>query len=151
MLFFRGWLSASHGLQYDPMAHSDSWRFRSVASLSAVAALLCLLGAFSIATWPEAPASLAVAGSTHVEQGSAGNPLAASYLAVSADEVENGDKSPLKAGLLTALLLAFFFVGTAGWSPASGYAQWVARSPGVAPLPSFVPRHNPPSLGVFRL
>jgi hypothetical protein len=131
----------------------DSWRFSSGASLVAVAALLCLLGALlsSSATGPEVAATLTMANSPHIEQGANGYPLAGSYLGVPAEEAENDDKGPVNAGLLTALLLALFFGMAAGWPLANGRAREALCSSGVALRPSFAPHQDPPSLGVFRL
>jgi hypothetical protein len=131
----------------------DSWRFSSGASLVAVAALLCLLVALlsSSATGPEVPATLTMANSPHMEQGTNGYPLAGSYLAVPAEEAKNDDKGPVNAGLLTALLLALFFGMAAGWPLANGQGHQACCSSGVAPRLLFVPRQGSPSLGVFRL
>jgi hypothetical protein len=130
-----------------------SWRFSSGASLVAVATLLCLLGALlsSSATGPEVPATFTIANSPQMEQGNNGYPLAGSYLAVPAEEAENGDKGPVNAGLLTALLLALFFGMAAGWPLANGRSRKAFCSSGVALRLSFAPHQDPPSLGVFRL
>jgi hypothetical protein len=134
----------------------DSWRFSNGASLVAVAALLCLLGALlsSSATGPEVPATLTTADSVQMGQGANGDehPLNGSFLAVPGEEAENDDKGPVNAGLLTALLFAFFFGMVVGWPLAKGGGHQAFCSSGVAlRLLVFVPRQNSPSLGVFRL
>jgi hypothetical protein len=135
------------------MTHFDSWRFSSGASLVAVAALLCLLGAYlsSSATGPDVPATLTMAHSPHMEPGANGFPLTGSYLAVPAEEAENDDKGPVNPGLLTALLLAFFFGMAAGWPLANGRGHQVFCASSAALRPLFVPCQGSPSLGVFRL
>ena len=160
VLFFRGSLSNSWERWLTRMVYNtgvmtlfNSWRFSSGASLVAVAALLCLLGAYlsSSATGPDVPATLTMANSPPLEQGANGFPLAGSYLAVPAEEVENDDKGPVNAGLLTALLLAFFFGMAAGWPLANGRGHQVFCSSSAALRPLFVPCQGSPSLGVFRL
>ncbi len=161
MLFFRGSLPGSRERGLTRMVYNtgvmtlfDSWRFSSGASLVAVAALLCLLGAYlsSSATGPEVTTTLTMANSPHLEQGANGCPLTGSYLGVPAEVAENDDKAPVNAGLLTALLLAFFFGMAAGWPLANGGGHQAFCSSGVAlRLLVFVPRQNSPSLGVFRL
>jgi hypothetical protein len=141
-----------YGLQYRGMALSRSRRSSGGASLAVAAILLCL-GAFL--SWaeaaPDVPVSPSVGHSSHVDRGSSGHQADGSYLAGPAEEADDGDKSPVNADLLTALLLAFFF-GVAVGSPlvkARGYdAFW---SSGVVHRPSFVVRQHPASLGVFRL
>ena len=132
----------------------DSWRFSSGAFLVAVAAFLCLLGALlsSSATAPAVPASLTTADSFQMDQGANGDehPLNGSFVAVPGEEAENDDKGPVNAGLLTALLLAFFFGMAAGWPLANGGGHQAWCSSRVAPR-VFVPLQNSPSLGVFRL
>jgi hypothetical protein len=131
----------------------DSRWFSSGASLVAVATLLCLLGAFlsSIPTGPEVPATLTMADSPHMEQGTSGYPLAGRYLAVPAEETENDDKGPVNAGLLTALLLAFFFGMAAGLPLANGQGHQACCFSRVTLRLLFVSHQGSPSLGVFRL
>src|SRR5918995_2051062 len=126
------------------MTFLGSWRFCSGASLIATV-LLCLLGALisSSATGPEVPATLTMANSPPLEQGANGFPLAGSYLAVPAEEVENDDKGPVNAGLLTALLLAFFFGMAAGWPLANGQEREAFCSSGVTLRLLFVPCQDP--------
>jgi hypothetical protein len=131
----------------------DSWRFPSGASLMAVPALLCLLAALlsSSVTGPEVPATLTMANSPHMEQGTNGYPLSGSYLGVPAEEAEKDDKGPVNAGLLTALLLTLFFGMAAGWPLAKGRGQQALCSWGIALHSSYDSRQDSPSLGVFRL
>jgi len=86
-----------------------------------------------------------------MEQGANGHPLEGSYLSVSAEEKEEGDKGPVKAGLLTALLLAFFFGMALGWRFTDALGREASCSSGVAQRLRFVPCQDLPSLGVFRL
>jgi hypothetical protein len=133
----------------------DSWRLSNGASLVAVAAILCLLGALlhSSATGPEVPATLTTADSFQMGQGANGgeHPLNGSFFAVPGEEAEKDDKDPVDAGLLTALLFAFFFGMARGWPLAKGGGHQALCSSSGAPRLLFVPRRNSPSLGVLRL
>jgi hypothetical protein len=133
----------------------DSWRFSNGASLVAVAAFLCLLGVLlhSSATGPEVPATLTMADSFQMGQGANGeeHPLNGSFLAVPGEEAENNEKGPVNAGLLTALLFAFYFGMAVGWPLANGGGHQPLCSSSGAPRLLFVPPQNSPSLSVFRL
>lgn len=134
------------------MAHFGSWRFSSGASLVAVAVLLCS-GAFLSwsATGPELPASLAVGYSSQMGQGTNGQPPNGSYLALPAEESESAEKGPVNAGLLTALLLAFFFGMALGRRFTEARGAECFLPPSDTLLLSFFHRRDPPSLSVFRL
>jgi hypothetical protein len=127
-------------------------RFAHCAPLLAAALLLCHVALFS---WPGAavPAALTSTDSFQMDQGTKGDghPLNGSYLAVPGEEAKDGDKGPVRASLLTALLLASFFGMAAGWPLANGRGREALCSPGVVLHLSYVSCQDPPSLGVFRL
>jgi hypothetical protein len=138
-----------------------SWRFARIAALVAAAVLLCL---GVLLSWPatraDIPDSLTTAGSPHVGQGAnedGGPPLNGSYLAVPAEEAQEGDKGPVNAAFLTTLLLVVFFGTALGWLLAF---DWKCRRPDVSSLigccfSSIVCRQQrrpvAAFLGVFRL
>jgi hypothetical protein len=129
-----------------------SQRFAHCAPLLAAALLLCLVALFSW-TGPRVPAALTATDSFQMDQGTDGDehPLNGVYLAVPGEEAKDGDKGPVRASLLTALLLSFFFGMAAGWLLANTRASGAFCSSGVTFHLSYVSRKDPPSLGVFRL
>ncbi len=130
-----------------------SWRFSGGAPL--VAAVVLCLG--TILSWnaigPEVLATLTTADWSQVDQGANGDehPLNGSHLALPGEEAKDGDKGPVNAELLTALLLTLSFGMPVGWLLANGRGQEAFCSLGVASCLSLIPRQNSPSLGVFRL
>jgi hypothetical protein len=134
------------------MGLSLSWRFVRGAALVAVAALLLGVGAFLSwsASGSEIPTT-AAAGS-HVGQGVDGHPPSGSHLVVLGGEAEEGNKGPVNAILLTALLLVSFLGTTAGWQLAHDRRQ---PAPCLLCIPgrsSFeAAREDAPFLSVFRL
>ena len=96
-------------------------RFREVARfVSLVVGFLAYLGVFFLplpATGSEVPSALAMANLSRVDQATNGNSqlLDGTYLVALGDEAEDGEKSPLKAELLTMLLLTLYFGLSVGW------------------------------------
>ena len=124
-------------------------------SLVAAAFLLCLAPfLFWSATGAEVPGTFAKADWSHMDQWTNGDelPFNGSYLAVLGEEIQDSDKRPVNAGLLTALLLVLSFGAMIGWLLANGRGQEAFRSSGIIGRPSFVcTRKARPFLGVFRL
>ena len=129
------------------MRLSLSWRFVRGAALVAVAALL--LGAGAFLSWSATGPEITPAAGSHVARGVDGHPPGGSQLAVVGGDVEEGDKGPVNAVLLTALLFASSFGITAGWQLAYDLRQ---PAPCVPDRPSFeASREDAPFLSVFRL
>jgi hypothetical protein len=90
-------------------------RFRYVAGgVSLVVAFLLCFGVFLLpllATGSEVPSALAMANLPGLDQVTNGNgyPLEETYPVAPGEETEDGEKSPLKAELLTMLLLTLCF------------------------------------------
>jgi hypothetical protein len=105
------------------------------------------------ATGSEVPSALAMANLSRVDQATNGNSqlLDGTYLVALGDEAEDGEKSPLKAELLTMLLLTLYFGLSVGWLLRNAHRQG-ALSSLAAVHPSFATTcEDLPSLGVFRL
>jgi hypothetical protein len=134
------------------MTLSLSWRLDRGAALVAVAALL--LGVGALLSWSAGGSEILItaASGSHVGQGVDGHPLSGSHLLVLGEEAEEGDKGPVNAVLLTALLLASLLGMTAG-----GQLAYDRRQPAPCLLcipghPSFeAAREDAPFLSVFRL
>jgi hypothetical protein len=136
-------------------------RFRYVARAgSLVVAFLLCLGVFLL-PWPttgsevgsEVPSALAMANLSRLDLETNGNghPLDGTYVVAPAEEAEGGEKSPLKAELLTMLLLALSFGATVGWLLRNAQRQGALCSL-AAVHPSFATTcEDLPFLGVFRL
>ena len=123
------------------------------APLAAVAVLLCV-GVFLpwLGDGPESPGSPVGTHYSQADQGTHGDPPAGSYLAPIGDETKDGDKGPVNAGLLTALLLVVFFGAIVGWMLSNEPGPGAFRSSSITRWPSFVTtREAAPFLGVFRL
>jgi hypothetical protein len=138
------------------MRSFGSRRFARGASLAATAFLLCLGISLS---WPAAGSNVTtdhtMAVSPHVDRGpdGGGHQMNASSLAVASDEVDDSNKAPVNAGLLTAVLLAASFAAAVGWLLANGAGQGAFRSWRRLALhpPLVTARDGVPFLGVFRL
>ncbi len=129
------------------MGLSLSWRFVRGLALVSVAALL--LGAGGFLSWSATGPGVTTAASSHTAQGVDGHPPSGSQLTVFGADVEEGDKGPVNAVLLTVLLLASLFGVTAGWQLACDLRQPAPCVPG---RPSFDAAHeDAPFLSVFRL
>ena len=129
------------------MGLSLSWRFFRGLALVSVAALL--LGAGVFLSWSATGPWFATAAGSHAAQGVDGHPPSGSQLTVFGADVEEGDKGPVNAVLLTVLLLASFFGVTVGWQLACDLRQ---PAPCVPVRPSFeAAREDAPFLSVFRL
>jgi hypothetical protein len=93
--------------------------------------------------------------SPHVNQGIKGDwhPLDPIYLAVSAEEAEEGDKHPVDADLLTSLLLlALSFWGSVVWLLTNDRGRGAIRSLGIDRRRRFLSAFEVRSLlSVFRL
>jgi hypothetical protein len=122
---------------------------RLVRGAALVAAAL-LLGVGTFLSWSAAGSEITTAAAgSHVAQGVDGYPLNGSQLAVPGGDVEEADKGPVNAVLLTALLLACSFGITVGWQLACDRRQPASCVPG---RPSFeAAREDAPFLSVFRL
>ena len=116
-------------------------------ALVSVAALL--LGAGVLLSWSATGPWVTTAAGSHAAQGVDGHPPSGSQLTVFGADIEEGDKGPVNAVLLTVLLLASFFGVTAGWQLACDLRQPAPCVPG---RPSFeAAREDAPFLSVFRL
>jgi hypothetical protein len=131
--------------------------FRFVARFgSLVVAFLLCLGVFFLplpATGSEVPSALAMANSprVHLEMNGNGQLLDGTYLIASGEEAEDGGKSPLKAELLTMLLLTLCFGLSVGWLLRNAQRQGALCSLAVVG-PSFATTcEDLPFLAVFRL
>src|SRR5215213_6234359 len=132
-------------------------RFHYVARFGwfVVAFLLCLV-VFLLplpATGSEVPPALAMANLPRVDLATNGNapPLDDPYLLAPAEEAEDADKDPLKAELLTMLLLTVCFGLSVGWLLRNAQRQGALCSLAVV-HPSFATTcEDLPFLGVFRL
>src|SRR5215212_8880895 len=132
-------------------------RFRYVArGVSLVVAFLLCLGVFLLplpATGSEVPSALAVANLPGLDQETNGNGqlLDGTYLLALGGEAEDGEKSPLKAELLTMLLLTLCFGLSVGWLLRNAQRQGALCSLAFV-HPSFATTcEDLPFLGVFRL
>ena len=132
-------------------------RFRYVArGVSLVVALLMCLGVFLLplpATGSEVPSALAMANVPRLDLETSGNGqlLDRTYLVALGEEAEDGEKSPLKAELLTMLLLTLCFGLSVGWLLKNAHRQGALCSLAVV-HPSFATTcEDLPFLGVFRL
>ena len=132
-------------------------RFRYVArGVSLVVACMMCLGVFVVplrVTGSEVPSALAMANLARLDQATNGNGqlLDGTYLVALGEEAEDGEKSPLKAELLTMLLLTLYFGLSVGWLLRNAQRQGALSSFAVV-HPSFATTcEDLPSLGVFRL
>jgi hypothetical protein len=131
-----------------------SRNFARSAPLVAVAVVLCI-GVFLpwLGDGPEAPDLLSGAHYSQVDQGTNGDGHlpTGSYLTAIGEEAKEGDKGPVKAALLTALLVVFF--GTiVGWLLSNDPGPGAFCSSSITRWPSFVTTPEAaPFLGVFRL
>jgi hypothetical protein len=132
-------------------------RFRYVARFgSLVVASLVYLGVFLLplpATGSEVPSALAMANLSRVDLETNGNGqlLDGTYLVALGDEAEDGEKSPLKAELLTMLLLTVCFGLSVGWLLRNAQRQGALCSSGVVGSSLASASEDLPFLGVFRL
>src|SRR4029453_11295989 len=95
------------------MGFSLSWRFVRGLALVSVAALLFGPGVFL--SWSATGPWVTTGVGSHPAEGVDGHPPSGSQLGVCGADIEEGDKVPVNAVLLTVLLLASFFCVTAGW------------------------------------
>jgi hypothetical protein len=129
------------------MGLSLSWGFVRGLALVSVAALL--LGAGVFLSWSGSGPWVTTAAGSHTAQGVDGHPPSGSQLTVFGADIEEGEKGPVNAVLLTVLLLASFLGVTAGWQLACDLRQ---PAPCVPVRPSFeAAREDAPFLSVFRL
>jgi hypothetical protein len=131
--------------------------FRYVAPFgSPVVAFLLCLGVFLLplpASGSEVPSDLDMANLPRVDQATNGNGqlLDGTYLVAPGEEAEDGGKSPLKAELLTMLLLTLCFGMSVGRLLRNAQRQGALCSLAFV-HPSFATTcEDLPSLGVFRL
>ena len=104
-------------------------------------------------TVSEGPSVPALADLPRADQETNGdsNPLEGAYLLAPAEEVEDAEKHPLNAELLTMLLLTLCFGLSVGWLLRNAQRQGALRSLAVV-HPSFATTcEDLPFLGVFRL
>jgi hypothetical protein len=129
------------------MGLSLSWRFVRGLALVSVAALL--LGAGVLLSYSATGPWVTTAASSHTAQGVDGHRPGGSQLTVFGADIEEGDKGPVNAVLLTVLLLASFFGVAVGWQLACDLRQPAPCVPG---WPSFeAAREDATFLSVFRL
>jgi hypothetical protein len=131
--------------------------FRYVArGVSLVVAFLLCLGVFVLplpATVSEVPSALAMANLPRVDLETNGNGqlLDGTYLVAPGEEAKDAEKSPLKAELLTMLLLTLCFGLSVGWLLRNAQRQGALCSLAFV-HPSFATTcEDLPFLGVFRL
>jgi hypothetical protein len=131
--------------------------FRCVArGVSLVVAFVVCFGVFVLplpASGSEVPSGLDMANLPRVDLETNGNGqlLDGTYLVALGEEAEDGEKSPLKAELLTVLLLTLYFGLSVGWLLRNAQRQGALSSFPVV-HPSFATTcEDLPSLGVFRL
>jgi hypothetical protein len=124
--------------------------------LLSVAVMLCWLGLlFSLpaTSTPELPSAFARAEAGHMDGGANAPPLDGSYPITIAQEIQQTDRHPVNASLLTMLLLSLAFGASVLWratndgrrlaascSWSDDYRQWLA-----------VACEGPSFLGIFRL
>ena len=131
--------------------------FRYVARFgSLVVAFLLYLGVFFVplpATGSEVPSALAMANSprVHLETNGTGQLLDGTYLVAPGDEAGDGEKSPLKAELLTMLLLTLCFGLSVGWLLRNAQRQGALCSLAFVHRSFATTCEDLPFLGVFRL
>ena len=130
-------------------------RFHHVARVGwfVVAFLMCL-GAFFLplpATGSEVPSALAMANLPRVDLATNSQLLDGTYLLAPAEEAEDADKDPLKAELLTMLLLTVCFGLSVGWLLRNAQRQEALCSSGVVGSSLAGACEDLPFLGVFRL
>jgi len=134
------------------MGLSLSWRFVRGAALVAVTALLLGIGAFLAWSAGGSEISTTAAAGSHVGQGVDGHQPSGSQLVMLGGEAEEGEKGPVNAVLLTALLLTSFLGTTAGWQLAYDRRQPAPCLLCIPGRPSFeATREDAPFLSVFRL
>ena len=132
-------------------------RFRYVArGVSLAVSLLICLGVFLIPlpiTASEGPSVLAVANLPRADQETNGdsNPLEGAYLFAPAEEVEDAEKHPLNAELLTMLLLTVCFGLSVGCLLRNAQRQGGLCSLAVVGQSLATSCEDLPFLGVFRL
>jgi hypothetical protein len=132
-------------------------RSRYVARfVSFVVAFLLCLGIFLLplpASGSEVPSALAMANLPGLDLATDGNghPLEETYLVAPAEETEDADKSPLKAELLTMLLLALCFGLSVGWLLRNAQRQAAFCSLAGVRSSFATICEDLPFLGVFRL
>jgi hypothetical protein len=131
--------------------------FRCVArGVSLVVAFVVCFGVFVPplpASGSEVPSGLDMANLPRVDLETNGNGqlLDGTYLIAPGEEAEDGEKSPLKAELLTMLLLTLCFGLSVGWLLRNAQRQGALCSLGFV-RPSFATTcEDLPFLGVFRL
>jgi hypothetical protein len=131
--------------------------FRCVArGVSLVVAFVVCFGVFVLplpASGSEVPSGLDMANLPRFDLETNGNGqlLDGTYLVALGEEAEDGEKSPLKAELLTMLLLTLYFGLSVGWLLRNAQRQGALSSFAVV-HPSFATTcEDLPSLGVFRL
>ncbi len=131
--------------------------FRYVArGVSLVVALLICLGVFLMplpTTVSEGPSVPAMADLPRAEQETNGdsNPLEGGYLLAPAEEVEDADKHPLNAELLTMLLLTVCFGLSVGCLLRNAQRQGGSCSLAVVGQSLATSCEDLPFVGVFRL
>jgi hypothetical protein len=129
------------------MELSLSWQFVRGLALVSVAALL--LGAGVFLSYSATGPWVTTAAGSHTAQGVDGHRPSGSQLTVFGADIEEGDKGPVNAVLLTVLLLASFFGVAVGWQLACDLRQPAPCVPG---WPSFeAAREDATFLSVFRL
>src|SRR5215217_6790796 len=105
------------------------------------------------ASGSEVPSALAMANLPGLDLATDGNghPLEETYLVAPAEETEDADKSPLKAELLTMLLLALCFGLSVGWLLRNAQRQAAFCSLAGVRSSFATICEDLPFLGVFRL
>lgn len=151
----RGTQRARRDYNTGVMRFFGSRSFARSAPLAVVAVLLCV-GVFLpwLGNGPESPGFLGGTRYSQADQWTNGDgqPPSGIYPAAVGEEAKDGDKVPVNAGLLTALLLVGFFGAIVGWLPSNNPVPGAFRSSSITRWPSFVTnREAAPFLGVFRL
>jgi hypothetical protein len=129
-------------------------RMRRVVLLLLTGIMLCCLGILLSlpATAPDAPSAFAGADAGQVDGGANALSPDGSYPLTPAEEVQETERYPVNASLLTMLVLSLFFGASVLWMPKNDRRRGASCLWGVEDRRWFAVAYEGPSfLGVFRL
>jgi hypothetical protein len=127
---------------------------RGLVLLLSAAVMLCWIGILLSlpASAPEFPSAIAGADAAQVDGGALAPPPDGSYLITAVEEVQERDRHPVNASLLTMLLLTLSFGASVLWTATNGRRRRAACLWGVDDRGWLALACEGPSfLGVFRL